>query len=530
MRLALGSTRAGAAWLVIRDALLMIGAGAAIAVPAAYALRRLVQAQLFGVGAFDAPTIATAGGGLALVALGAAALPAWRAAVVPPMVAIRDQPESMWHTARLKVRRAIRELAAPGERAVVPSVTLISEFTGLVQHAASFPEALQVALPALRERAGAQFIMLLEKVSRDEYRGDDCSIPARGVLINRLTHYPHPLPLTPGDFQTWLMWAREFRPEHVTEIERLRDTGARIAVALRTRREIVGVLLLGPPEGREDFTSADKQLLSSSAELFALMIENARLNGRALEQERVRRDLALAAEVQRRLLPPEPPSSEAATLAAFSLPARTVGGDYYDFLDLPGKRIGIAVADIAGKGIAAALLMSVVQGSLRVISAERAAPLSQLVAKMNRFLYRSSGTNAYATFFYAQLEERGPRLRYLNAGHNPPYLVRRTETGVEIMELTVGGTVLGLFPEVKYEEADIDLYPRDLLVAFTDGVTEALNAEGEEFGEERLKELLRGAVGAEAEEISSKLADKMREWIGGAEQHDDLTFVVVAVN
>jgi sigma-B regulation protein RsbU (phosphoserine phosphatase) len=98
------------------------------------------------------------------------------------------------------------------------------------------------------------------------------------------------------------------------------------------------------------------------------------------------------------------------------------------------------------------------------------------------------------------------------------------------MELTVGGTVLGLFPEVKYEEADINLCPGDLLVAFTDGVTEALNAEGEEFGEERLKELLRGAVGVAAEETSSRLANSVREWIGGAEQHDDLTFVVVALN
>jgi sigma-B regulation protein RsbU (phosphoserine phosphatase) len=261
------------------------------------------------------------------------------------------------------------------------------------------------------------------------------------------------------------------------------------------------------------------------------MIENARLNDRAMEQEKLRRDLALAAEVQRRLLPLRPPGCRAATLAAFTLPARTVGGDYYDFLDLPGERIGIAVADVAGKGIAAALLMSVVQASLRMISAEGDVPSpSQLAAKMNRFLYASTATNKYATFFYAQFEERGRRLRYVNAGHNPPYLMRRTEGRVETTELCVGGTVLGLFPEVKYEDADIDLCPGDVLVAFTDGVPEALNADGEEFGNERLKDLLREAVGAEAEEISSKLADRMRAWIAGTEQYDDVTFVVVAVN
>src|SRR5207253_7143375 len=228
--------------------------------------------------------------------------------------------------------------------------------------------------------------------------------PAQGILLSRLRHYPHPLSLSQSDFETWMRWASEFNPEHLPEIESLEKTGARIAVPLRTRNETVGVLLLGPPAGREKYTAAEKQLLSSSAEVFALMIENARLTERALEQEKLRRDLALAAEVQRRLLPPEPPSSGTAALAAISLPARTVGGDYYDFLDLAGERIGIAVADISGKGIAAALLMSVVQASLRVISAQSEVPLSELAAKMNGFLYRSTGSNKYATFFYAQLE------------------------------------------------------------------------------------------------------------------------------
>ena len=449
LRLALGAPRSAAVWIVVREALVMVGAGIACAMPVAWALRRMVQAQLFGVGVFDAPTIAFASSGLGVVALGAALVPAWRAALVPPMVAIRDQPESMWHSARSAVQHALRELTAGGERGAAPSVTLISEFTGMVQRAGSFAEALAVALPALRARVGAESIMLLEK-ARDEYRGQTCSIPAGGLLINRLTHFPHPLPLTRGETDAWLAWAREHRPDRVREIEQLKSTGARIAVALRTKREIVGVLLLGAPEGRETFTDAQKQVLSSAAEVFALMIENARLNDRALEQEKVRRDLALAAEVQRRLLPLRPPSSSVAALAAFTLPARTVGGDYYDFVDFPGNRIGIAVADIAGKGIAAALLMSVVQASLRVIWAETDIPSKDIAARMNRFLHRSTASNGYATFFCAQLDANRRCLRYVNAGHNPPYLVRRTSDSVEITDLNVGGTVLGLFPEVEY--------------------------------------------------------------------------------
>ena len=528
-RMALGATNNAVLSLIVGSGLKMaaygVMAGAIVAVGGAFLLGRVLRIEALG----PAPYLYSAGI-IATVTMAASFLPAWRAALLSPMVAIRNEPESMWQAAGRKVRRTFQELrTTDSEPPGVPLGTLINEFASSVRRATSFSEAVQVALKTLRERAGAQSIMLLEKASDDEYRCEKCSLPARGVLLNRLKHYPHPLSLSSVDFETWRRWAREFKPEHVLEIERLANTGARIAVPLRTKNEIVGVLLLGPPKEHDSYTAIEKQMLSSSAEVFALMIENARLNERAMEQEKLRRDLALAAEVQRRLLPPEPPPTKAATLAAFTLPARTVGGDYYDFLVLPDERIGIAIADVAGKGIAAALLMSVVQASLRVICAEDQTSLSQLAAKMNGFLYRSTGTNKYATFFYAQLEQHCRRLRYVNAGHNPPYLVRRTETGVEIMELSAGGTVLGLFPDVGYEETSVNLCSGDLLVAFTDGITEALNAEGEEFGEDRLKELLRGGVWTAAEEISSKIADRMRSWIGEAEQHDDLTFVVLAV-
>jgi phosphoserine phosphatase RsbU/P len=399
---------------------------------------------------------------------------------------------------------------------------------GAIHRADSFPDAVERALAALRDRVGARCVLLLERAGV-EYRSGDCAIPADGLLINRLRRYPHPLPLTAGDFEAWGRWADELQPAHGAEIARLASTGARIAVPLWSRQELVGVLLLGAPEGRDVFTAAEKELLSGAADVFAVLIENVGLNERALQQEKLRRDLALAAEVQRRLLPSEPPRCEDATFAAFTLPARTVGGDYYDFLDLPGERIAIAVADIAGKGIPAALLMSALQASLRVLAAEHDLSSSQLAAKMNGFLHASTAANSYATFFYALLDFRQRRLQYVNAGHNPPYLVRRIGTNIEIAELTDGGTVLGLFPHMQYENGHIDLCPGDLLVAFTDGVTEARNDAGEEFGEERLKDLLRETSGAPVETISSILSNRVRQWIGVAEQHDDVTFVIAAV-
>jgi serine phosphatase RsbU (regulator of sigma subunit) len=527
-RVALGASSRGVLSLIVGSGLKMAAfgviAGGIAAFAAASSLGRVFKIGELGPAPFLYSTAI-----VTVVAFVASFVPAWRAALLSPMVAIRNQPESLWRAARLKVRRALRTLSAASEPAVVPLGALVTEFADAVRRAASFPEAVQAALGTLQERAGAQSITLLEKAS-NEYRSAECSVPANGILLRRLRHYPHPLTMTPGEIEAWLRWAREYRPEHTAEIQAVANTGARIGVALRTKNEIVGVLLLGPPVGRESYTTAEKQVIGSSAEIFALMIENARLNERALEQEKVRRDLALAAEVQRRLLPPQPPQNGAATLSAFSLPARTVGGDYYDFLDLDDGQVGLAVADISGKGIAAALLMSVVQASLQVLSTENRLSLPQLTEKMNGFLYRSTGTSKYATFFYAELDDRARRLRYVNAGHNPPYHVRRTESGVAITELKVGGTVLGLFPEMTYDEAEIALEPGDLVVAFTDGVPEALNVEGEEFGEERLKSVLRSVVGAAASEVSAQLAGTMREWIGEAEQYDDLTCLVVAVN
>jgi predicted permease len=529
IRLALGSTRAQIVRLVLRDSLGLLAVGAIIGLPLAAAVMRGAGTLLFGISATDLPTLAGATVILAVAGVIAGSLPAWRAALLPPMAAIRDEPESMWRTARTAVQRAVRDLTAGDETKAAD--TLASDVAGAIHRAASFPEAVRTALDTLRERVGARLVLLLEKTG-DTYRGSECAIPARGILINRLTHYPHPLPITRGDVQAWRTWARELRPEHLEEIETLDAAGVRIAVPLRTSHELVGVLLLGGQDSRESFTATDTKLLSGAAGVFALLIENARLNGRALEQEKIRRDLSLAAEVQQRLLPTELPAAEIAEFSAASVPARSIGGDYYDFLDVGGRRIGIALADVSGKGIAAALIMSVVQASLRIIASDGDISLPRLAARMNEFLYRTTPGNTYATFFYAQVDGERRQLRYVNAGHNPPLLVRSRGTsdgGPDVHELTVGGAVVGMLPGLTYEEATVDLGTGDVLVAFTDGVTEAHNPADAEFGEERLKDLLRQVAHLSAAEIAACVSSALKDWIRDAEQFDDLTFVVMKV-
>lgn len=547
-RMALGAVGQDLVALVVGDGAKIGAYGVAIGALAAavsvWLLVRFLDVQGVGVLPFVATTAL-----VAVVVLLASFFPAWRATLLSPMVAIRNQPESMWESARQSLRQTWQGIAQTLSRdddAYLPSEgTLLTAFVEASRRAGSYAEALHLALETLCNQLGAGFGLLLENSGTDTYRcaaavpsreTASCALSARGFLLNRLTSYAHPLPLTTGDFEAWLRWASEYKPQYLAEIQALRETGARIAVPLRARDENLGILLLGAPADRERYSPAAKQLLEHCAEQFSLMIENARLTDRVVEQEKIRRDLTLAAEVQKRLLPEVPPHATTASLAAVSVPARIVGGDYYDFFEVGDHRIGVALADIAGKGIAAALIMSVVQASLRVLAAERDISLPQLAAKMNRFLHRSTAANSYATFFYAQLDEQSRQLRYVNAGHNPPYLFRcvnghlpeRATTEVE--ELPASGTVLGLFPLMNYEEATLDLTSGDVLLAFTDGVTEALNPQGEEFGEERLKELVCQVVHLPVQEITARISAAIKDWIQDAPQHDDLTFVALKMN
>jgi sigma-B regulation protein RsbU (phosphoserine phosphatase) len=302
-------------------------------------------------------------------------------------------------------------------------------------------------------------------------------------------------------------------------------------LSLRAKNEITGLLLFGRPVERDQYSTAETELMKTCGQQLALMIENARLTDRLVEQEKVRRDVALAAEVQKRFLPQNSMKNANSSAAACFQPARVVSGDCYDFLDLGDESIGFALADVSGKGVAAALVTAAVQSSIRIISEQTVSP-AEMVSKLNAFLYRNTGAGTYATFFFGSI--RGKQLRYVNAGHNPPWLLRATKSDgytarsyARIEELNVGGTVVGMFPGSDYEEGVVELESGDVVFVFTDGVTEALNTEEQEFGEERLHELACRFGTLPVDEMVSRVVEEVREWIGDAPQHDDLTLVVI---
>ena len=360
-------------------------------------------------------------------------------------------------------------------------------------------------------------------------------LPSDALLLTRLRNYSLPLPILAGDLIAWSNWAKEHSLDRQEEILTLMQIDARLTVPILSKNEISSVLILGPREDKAEYRHAECQAIGSAAAQLALLLENGRLTDRIVEQERLRRELAVASEVQKRLLPDHFPSARSLELNGVCLPARGIGGDYYDFLDLGNKQIGIALADVAGKGIAAALIMSVVQASLRSLAGNNGASLASLAAKMNRLLYRSTGVSSYATFFYAQFDEDSHQLRYVNAGLNPPYLLRNENvqgfvpSAAAIEELSVGGMIIGMFPQLSYEEGVLQLDRNDVLIAFSDGVTEAHNPAEEEFGEERLKGLLRQTANLSIDEMKETILKELKKWMSDAPQHDDLTFLLMKV-
>ena len=273
--------------------------------------------------------------------------------------------------------------------------------------------------------------------------------------------------------------------------------------------------------------------LSALGEAFDSMTASIeRLLKESQEKLRLQSEIEIAQEVQRQLFPQVAPHVPGLQVYGFCKPARAVSGDYYDFLRLGDNRIGLALVDVSGKGISAALLMATIQSALHAQLYNGYLPggvpdvspitTAALVARLNHQLFENTPMEKYATLFYAVYDTGTRKLTYTNAGHLPPILLRRGE----ISRLRAGGPVVGLFSQLRYEQAEVQLEPEDLLLAFTDGFTEPENSFGEEFGEARLVEAARRALGAPLEVLVEEICRSVADWTGSPELQDDMTLLV----
>ena len=288
-------------------------------------------------------------------------------------------------------------------------------------------------------------------------------------------------------------------------------------------QNVFGIIYADTPTYENTFTEEHLNILTTLASVASIRVENATLTEERIERERMERELELATEIQQRFQPSAPPVIEGYELQGISFACYEIGGDYYDFIQRHDEKMLIALGDVSGKGTAAALLMSSLHAAIHAQTVARSS-LSKMVESVNEYLAFNTPSNRFITFFIAELDAENGELYYINAGHNPP-LVARNNGLVE--ELASGGFPLGIMPQAEFELGKISLRSGEGLIVFSDGVTEAENLEGEEFGIERLNEVVKNNVQRSASGIRDKIESSLSAFTKTAPANDDITLVIV---
>jgi sigma-B regulation protein RsbU (phosphoserine phosphatase) len=352
------------------------------------------------------------------------------------------------------------------------------------------------------------------------------SIAEQSLTVRRLRKQQHAL-VEFGDADSWVQLTDD------DERASLEQLNPELLLPLSLNEKVLGIMSLGAKQSEEPYSKTDIRLLDSVAAQTGLALENGRLTqaiaAEIAVREKHKRELEIAHEVQERLFPQAYPPIAGLDYAGACRPALGVGGDYYDFILLSKTELGIAVGDISGKGIPAALLMATLRAYLRGQTLQRNADLTVVMANLNKLVFESSDANRYATFFYGEYDASSRALNYVNAGHNPPMLFRKKDDGQQVVRLDTGGPVIGLMEDCVYSQGSVVLEPGDILVAYTDGINEAMNATDEEWGEERLMNAVAANRRASARELIERLMVSADAFVAGAPQHDDMTFSIVRV-
>ena len=274
-----------------------------------------------------------------------------------------------------------------------------------------------------------------------------------------------------------------------------------------------------------DFTPEERQTFQTIANQAAVAVHLTQLHQEHIQKERLEQEIAIAAKIQARMMPLELPVLDGIEIAAWNRSCGEVGGDFYDFIDLPHGNLGIAVGDVSGKGFPAALLMAAVRTALRV-QAENIYAMREVISRVNRALCRDTRAEQFATLFYSVLNLESKVLTYVNAGHNYPFLFRDGQ----VTFLSVGGPPVGVFNDATYDEEFVKLLPGDVLIIYTDGFTDVLNGSDVIFGEERLRQTISQHLHLSAEALIHQLESVVAEFTGASNgAYDDRTMVVLKV-
>ena len=308
--------------------------------------------------------------------------------------------------------------------------------------------------------------------------------------------------------------------------EELNKAQTRVVVPMQIQNETQGYIFLGEKVTKQPYIESDLEFLQTLGNVAIISLENARLFIETLEKQKLEEEMALARNIQIRLLPKTMPDLSNLLIHGINVPSKQVGGDYFDIIPIDDNCLGITIADVSGKGMGAALLMSNLQASLQSLIREKY-PLDKLVGRINNVIYQNTDPEKYITFFYGQLDKNTLLFNYVNAGHNPPYLLH--EDG-SMDELITGGIILGMMPDMPYEIGSCQLSKGDMLMLYTDGVTETMTLDDEEYEESRLIKFLKNTgLTKNPEEINKDLIVDLEEFAVGAPQNDDITILTLQV-
>jgi phosphoserine phosphatase RsbU/P len=296
-----------------------------------------------------------------------------------------------------------------------------------------------------------------------------------------------------------------------------------LCVPLFFKGKMTGLIACFNKKNDQGFTKDDQRLLSILSGQSAQVIENARLHEQEQMLIRMQEEHRLAADIQARLLPKSAPVLEGYDIAGVTYPAKIVGGDYFDFIPIDASRLAFCVGDISGKGIPAALLMSNLQATIRAETKQTVNPC-ECLNRSNQLLYRNTEADKFATLFYGILDFEKHRVVYSNAGHNRPFLVRKSG---EMKELSKAGIAMSMIEQFEYPEDTINIDRGDMLVIYSDGITEAVNESNEEYGEERFSELACSFRGKSANNIVDEIVKEVSLFSGTQPQFDDITLMII---
>jgi serine phosphatase RsbU (regulator of sigma subunit) len=313
-------------------------------------------------------------------------------------------------------------------------------------------------------------------------------------------------------------------PRFASQTMSLSGVRSVLAVPLSVdERNIFGLIYADSPTYEATFSEEHLNILTTLASVASIRVENATLLEERLDRERLEHELELATEIQQRFQPAGPPELKGYEFQGISFSCYEIGGDYYDFIERHDGRMLIALGDVSGKGTAAALLMSSLHAAIHAqVSTESS--LQDIVSSVNRYLADNTPANRFVTLFVAELDPGTGKLNYINAGHNPP-LVGRSDGAIE--QLSSGGFPLGIIPNAEFELGAMHLAPGEALVIYSDGVSEANNLAGEEFGLDRLADVIKGNLRASASGLRDRVESALSSFTKTAPANDDITLVIV---